>query len=280
MTTFTVGVLIGSLATESINRKLARALMRLAPEHLTFTEIAIKDLPLYSYDYDADFPPVARTFKEAIQKALRGLETGRWGFGNVPGRAHCPPEDLHTEAIRPHLATPRADRIDWIRTALMGGTSVDEVHEFTKIDPWFLDQLQELVDHERVIVEACQGGLAALDAELLRETKSLGFSDRQLANALTNVPGGASATRTASRISTRSASSTSGRSASPRVPPSASSTPGAGWSSRARRAIAAGPTPSSRQRTLPRPRTRSGVRSRSLNDRPPSTPGRSRGRRT
>ena len=60
MTSFSVGVLIGSLATESINRKLARALMRLAPAELSFTEIAIKDLPLYSYDYDADFPPVAR----------------------------------------------------------------------------------------------------------------------------------------------------------------------------------------------------------------------------
>ena len=56
MTTFKVGYLIGSLAKESINRKLATALTRLAPEHLAFTEIPIKDLPLYSYDYDADLP--------------------------------------------------------------------------------------------------------------------------------------------------------------------------------------------------------------------------------
>src|SRR5215217_4846364 len=66
MTTFKVGYLIGSLAKESINRKLAMALTRLAPEHLGFTEIPIKDLPLYSYDYDAEFPPVATSFKEAI----------------------------------------------------------------------------------------------------------------------------------------------------------------------------------------------------------------------
>jgi len=66
MTTFKVGYLIGSLAAESINRKLAKALIRLAPEPLTFTEIPIRDLPLYSYDYDADFPPVAKAFKEAI----------------------------------------------------------------------------------------------------------------------------------------------------------------------------------------------------------------------
>jgi chromate reductase, NAD(P)H dehydrogenase (quinone) len=69
MTTFKVGYLIGSLAKESINRKLAQALIRLAPEHLTFTEIPIRDLPLYSYDYDADFPPVAKAFKDAIAAA-------------------------------------------------------------------------------------------------------------------------------------------------------------------------------------------------------------------
>src|SRR5215217_581706 len=66
MTTFKVGYLIGSLAKGSINRKLATALTRLAPEHLTFTEIPIRDLPLYSYDHDADFPPPARAFKDAI----------------------------------------------------------------------------------------------------------------------------------------------------------------------------------------------------------------------
>ena len=66
MTTFKVGYLIGSLAWESINRKLSKALIRLAPKHLTFTEIRIKDLPLYSYDYDAAYPPVAQAFKDAI----------------------------------------------------------------------------------------------------------------------------------------------------------------------------------------------------------------------
>ena len=63
---YKVGYLIGSLARESINRKLAGALIRLAPENLDFTEIAFAELPLYSYDYDADFPPVARAFKDAI----------------------------------------------------------------------------------------------------------------------------------------------------------------------------------------------------------------------
>ena len=66
MSQFTVGYLVGSLAKASINRRLARALERLAPSELQLREIPFGDLPLYSYDYDADFPPVARKFKEAI----------------------------------------------------------------------------------------------------------------------------------------------------------------------------------------------------------------------
>ncbi len=66
MARYKVGYLIGSLAKASINRQLAHALVRLAPPELELVEIPIKDLPLYSYDYDADFPPEARAFKKAI----------------------------------------------------------------------------------------------------------------------------------------------------------------------------------------------------------------------
>ena len=66
MTTYKVGYLIGSLAMASINRKLATALVRLAPAELAMVEIPFRDLPLYSYDYDADFPPAARAFKDAV----------------------------------------------------------------------------------------------------------------------------------------------------------------------------------------------------------------------
>jgi chromate reductase len=66
MTTFTAGYLIGSLARASINRKLALALSRLAPKELQLREIPIGDLPLYSYDYDADYPPAGRALKDAI----------------------------------------------------------------------------------------------------------------------------------------------------------------------------------------------------------------------
>ena len=66
MAPYTVGYFVGSLARASINRQLARALISLAPQELSFTEISFRDLPLYSYDYDADFPPAAKTFKQAI----------------------------------------------------------------------------------------------------------------------------------------------------------------------------------------------------------------------
>ena len=66
MTRYKVGYLVGSLATASINRLLATALVRLAPPELEMTEIPFKDLPLYSYDYDANYPPVAAAFKDAI----------------------------------------------------------------------------------------------------------------------------------------------------------------------------------------------------------------------
>jgi chromate reductase, NAD(P)H dehydrogenase (quinone) len=66
MTTFSVGYFVGSLATQSINRKLAKALVQLAPAQLHLTEIAFEDLPPYSYDYDADYPPPGRRLKDAI----------------------------------------------------------------------------------------------------------------------------------------------------------------------------------------------------------------------
>lgn len=66
MAQYRIGCLVGSLATASINRKLAKALTRLTPEGLVMSEIPIRHLPLYSYDYDEDFPPAARDFKQAL----------------------------------------------------------------------------------------------------------------------------------------------------------------------------------------------------------------------
>lgn len=67
MAPYKIGYFVGSLASGSINRTLSEALIKLAPEDLEFTEIPIKDLPLYSYDYDADFPPEGRALKDAIE---------------------------------------------------------------------------------------------------------------------------------------------------------------------------------------------------------------------
>ena len=66
MAKYKVGYIVGSLSSKSINRLLAKALVRVAPADLEMVEIAIKDLPLYSQDYDADYPPVARALKKAI----------------------------------------------------------------------------------------------------------------------------------------------------------------------------------------------------------------------
>lgn len=68
MQTFQVGYLIGSLSSTSINRLLSKALIRLAPPQLAFCEIGFRELPLYTPDYDADFPQVARDFKEALSR--------------------------------------------------------------------------------------------------------------------------------------------------------------------------------------------------------------------
>ena len=68
MSQYKVGYFVGSLAKASINRQLAKALIKLAPDELDFIEIPFGDLPLYSYDYDADFPAVAKSFKQAISE--------------------------------------------------------------------------------------------------------------------------------------------------------------------------------------------------------------------
>ena len=85
MSSFKVGYFVGSLATASINRLLARALVRLAPPELQMTEIPFKDLPLYSYDYDANYPAVATAFKNAIA-AVDGTSPGK--VGTAVGQQH------------------------------------------------------------------------------------------------------------------------------------------------------------------------------------------------
>jgi chromate reductase len=85
MASFTVGYFVGSLAKESINRKLATALTRLAPAELALREIPIADLPLYSYDYDADYPPPGRALKAAIAVVVAVLFVTPEYNRSIPG---------------------------------------------------------------------------------------------------------------------------------------------------------------------------------------------------
>ena len=87
MTDFKVGYFVGSLATKSINRLLAKALVGLAPPGLHMAEIPFKDLPLYSYDYDANFPPVATapTVVMTPEMLLRRMRNGRCAGSAAPG---------------------------------------------------------------------------------------------------------------------------------------------------------------------------------------------------
>ena len=85
MTTYKVGYFVGSLSSTSINRTLSKALIRLAPDDLEFSEIPIRDLPLYSQDYDADFPPEARALKEAISSVQAVLFVTPEFNRSIPG---------------------------------------------------------------------------------------------------------------------------------------------------------------------------------------------------
>ncbi len=126
---------------------------------------------------------IGRTFKEAMQKALRGLETGRAGFG-MDGKdadlATLAPADLFQA-----VATPSDSRIFAVYAAFAVGWSVEEVHRLSGIDRWFLRELEELAAFGKYIKD----GVKTLDAlrkedGLFRQAKSFGFSDRQLAHLL------------------------------------------------------------------------------------------------
>ena len=80
-----VGYFVGSLAKKSINRTLSRALIKLAPEDMEFTEIPIKDLPLYSYDYDSNYPPEGKALKDAIARVEAVLFVSPEYNRSIPG---------------------------------------------------------------------------------------------------------------------------------------------------------------------------------------------------
>ncbi len=118
---------------------------------------------------------IGRTFKEAFQKAMRSLETGRFGFG---GDGKEVMSTLEAEDLARGLRTPSSKRIAHIYEALKREMPLDELYDLTKIDRWFLFNLQQIVETEREISVA---GFQGLDSQFLRSCKQRGFSDQQLA---------------------------------------------------------------------------------------------------
>ncbi|MEO6809026.1 MAG: carbamoyl-phosphate synthase large subunit, partial [Isosphaeraceae bacterium] len=123
---------------------------------------------------------IGRTFRESFQKALRGLEVGRFGFGCDKKDRWGTPTQPSLDEIKAKLATPNAERAWWLRDALLAGLSVDEIFTLTGIDPWFLDNLRELVAIEGQL--RAVSGLETASDDLIRLAKRNGFSDRQLAH--------------------------------------------------------------------------------------------------
>ncbi|MBV6540895.1 carbamoyl-phosphate synthase large subunit [Ursidibacter maritimus] len=117
---------------------------------------------------------MGRTFQESLQKALRGLETGICGFNLL---------SEEPEKIRRELANPGPERILYVADAFGAGFSLDEVHHYSKIDPWFLIQIKDLIDEE-LALEKKQ--FSDLDYDELRRLKRKGFSDKRISQ-LTKV---------------------------------------------------------------------------------------------
>ncbi len=147
---------------------------------------------------------IGGTFKESFQKALRGLEVGAFGFGSDPKDLWYGEERPTEDEIREKLTVPGAERVWYLRYALKSGMTADDLYELTGIDPWFVDQMVEIVETEETLREAAIGkpatsvegsnteaapptgvggslSLASVDDGLLLQAKRQGFSDKQLA---------------------------------------------------------------------------------------------------
>jgi carbamoyl-phosphate synthase large subunit len=120
---------------------------------------------------------IGRTFRESLQKALRSLETSRYGFDSPLGKRPGDPYGYgEREKIRDGIRTPRAERILWLAEGYRAGLSGEELHELSGIDPWFLREIEAIVREEAAVAKEGWGG-----PERLKELKAQGFSDRRLA---------------------------------------------------------------------------------------------------
>jgi len=121
---------------------------------------------------------IGRTFQESLQKALRGLEIGIVGLEPVAGDLSS---ETERDRVRQEIRMPGADRLLYVADALRNGFTFDDVAQVSRIDPWFLAQIEDLVREEQAVA---RDGLAALDGKRLRRLKRKGFSDARLAQLL------------------------------------------------------------------------------------------------
>jgi carbamoyl-phosphate synthase large subunit len=121
---------------------------------------------------------IGRTFMESLQKALRGLEAGHDGL-NPGGIDWSTSEGM--ESLKRELRQPGPERVFHVGDAFRAGLSLQDVHDLSKIDPWFLAAVEDIVATE---ADVRAGGMRALDARRMRELKRMGFSDRRLAALL------------------------------------------------------------------------------------------------
>ncbi len=123
---------------------------------------------------------IGRTFKEAFQKGFRALEIDRYGWevGKTPADDRL--TDTSLEAIKAAIRTPTPERIFQVKRALLLGVTVEEVAERTGYDPWFVDQMLQLIEAERSWAAAARAEVYG-EVSLIRRMKQMGFSDRQLA---------------------------------------------------------------------------------------------------
>jgi carbamoyl-phosphate synthase large subunit len=125
---------------------------------------------------------IGRTFKEALQKALRSLEIGIYGLDKSLGQRNALSNGELIKRIREKLGIPLPERIFYIKYALQKGMTVDEIYDLSRIDRWFLYNIKQIVGLEEEITR--YGGEGNIPVGLLRKAKQYGFSDIQLARLL------------------------------------------------------------------------------------------------
>jgi carbamoyl-phosphate synthase large subunit len=123
---------------------------------------------------------IGRTFQESLQKALRSLETGLTGLNEIgiPGYVTGAPEDDNENAVAAAISTATPQRLLYVAEAMRLGWSIDDIYDTCHIDRWFLEQMQGIIDTEKKVRDY---GLPQ-EAAMLRGLKSMGFSDRRLAD--------------------------------------------------------------------------------------------------